>query len=131
MIFQAVGTQADPGVDNMESVAGRFKLAPVRVLLDRELDQAINQLGVGQPGGLPQLWIHADYREAGYGIDLVDVNFVVGGKKNVYARHTPALQGFECGKRRVLHPLQGCRVAGFMFAGMISCSAASSMYFFS
>lgn len=110
MIFQAVGNPADPSMHNMESVTGCFKLDPERVLLDRELDQAINQVGVGQPGGLPKLCIHADCREAGHGIDLVEENFAVGGNKYVNARHTHALEGLACGKRSLLHLLQGRRL---------------------
>ena len=46
--------------------------API-VALEGELDQAIEQPRVGQAGGLPELRVHRDAREAGQAVQLVDV----------------------------------------------------------
>src|SRR5581483_4565054 len=49
--------------------------AAIRVVLaalDRQLDQAINQLGIAQTAGLPQLGIHARAGESRHGVELVE-----------------------------------------------------------
>src|SRR5207249_4448301 len=44
------------------------------VALQAKLDQAVEQLRIGDPAGLPQLGIHADLGEAWHGVDLVEVD---------------------------------------------------------
>jgi ABC-type uncharacterized transport system permease subunit len=44
----------------------------VFVAFDAELDQAVNQFGIGHARCHPHLRIHADGSEAGHGVDLVD-----------------------------------------------------------
>ena len=39
-----------------------------------EGDEAVDQLFVGDAGGLPELGVHADAGEAGHGVDFVEVD---------------------------------------------------------
>src|SRR5690242_10905448 len=41
------------------------------VAFESEFDQTINQLVVWDSGMRPHLWVHADGREAGHGVDFV------------------------------------------------------------
>ena len=42
--------------------------------LQAKLDQAVEQFGIGNAAGLPELGIHADLREAGHRVDLVEID---------------------------------------------------------
>src|SRR5215471_18242943 len=44
------------------------------VALDGELDKAVDELFVGEAGGFPEFWVHADGGEAGQRVDLVEVD---------------------------------------------------------
>ena len=37
-----------------------------------EIDEAVDELFVGEAGGLPQLWVHGDRGEAGHSVDLIN-----------------------------------------------------------
>src|SRR6478735_4566732 len=50
--------------------------------LDREVDQPVEELGVGQTRDLPQSWVHRDRREPRDRVDLVD-HEPVGAQKEV------------------------------------------------
>ena len=39
-----------------------------------EGDEAVNELFVGDAGGLPELGVHADAGEAGHSVDFVEIN---------------------------------------------------------
>src|SRR2546426_4275129 len=60
--------------------------------LERELDQALEQLAVGEPGGLPHPRVPARRREPRDRVDLVDQDAVVL-EKEVHARHAGAVDG--------------------------------------
>src|SRR5580704_11900463 len=67
---------------------GVFRASLFAVKLERQLDQAINQLRVWQARGFPQLWIHADGREAGNRIEFVDEYLPVATlEKEIAPRH--------------------------------------------
>jgi len=66
------------------------------VAFDGQLDQAVQQLRVGQATGFPELGVHADFGEAGHGIDLVDVDFAcLFLKKEVYTREAAEVERGE------------------------------------
>lgn len=44
-----------------------------------EGDEAVNELWIGDAGGLPELRVHADFGEAGDCIDFIDEDAVVFG----------------------------------------------------
>src|SRR6266545_2662513 len=50
---------------------------PVAVSLDRNLDEAVDQLGEGDSREVPQAGVHGDAGEARQGVDLVDVETVL------------------------------------------------------
>src|SRR5262249_11676858 len=69
------GTHYVPG---SSSIIIRWRIGDARacfigVALQRQLDQPVQQLRIGDAACLPQLGIHADLGEARHGIDLVDV----------------------------------------------------------
>src|SRR5215469_2724420 len=43
----------------------------LRMTLQRQLKQAINQVRIANPGRRPQLRVHADRGKAGHGVDLI------------------------------------------------------------
>ena len=53
--------------------------------LDRELDEAVAELRVGDPAGLEQLRVDAGLGEAGHRVDLVDQHLAVGLDEEVAA----------------------------------------------
>ena len=48
-----------------------FRALFFAMLVERQLNQAVDQLRIGNPRRLPHLRVHADRREAGDGIDFV------------------------------------------------------------
>ncbi len=69
-----------PAFDQPESAISESTSSAVLIFLlvfvpfNSELDQAVDQIRVRQPGCRPQLGIHADRGESRHGIDLVQVN---------------------------------------------------------
>src|SRR5207302_4023799 len=75
-----------------------------RMPLDREPNEAVNQIRVSESGGRPQLGIHADGRESGHSIDFIDVNlFALRVHEEVYARQAGAFHGAKGGDGQLLH----------------------------
>src|ERR1700682_3461391 len=74
----------------------RAELLLLRVTLDRERDQAIDQLRVRQPARVPHLRVHADRREPGDGVHFVQIeHLAVAGEQKVDARHAGAVDRLE------------------------------------
>ena len=42
---------------------------------ERQFNQTIDEPGIGESGGFPELRVHADGRETGNGVEFVDENF--------------------------------------------------------
>src|SRR5215831_115021 len=62
---------AGPRKERTSASAFRLELRAAGVALQREPDELVDQLGIRQPGRLPQLRIHRDRREAGNRVELV------------------------------------------------------------
>src|SRR5919197_706951 len=74
--------------------------------LERELDQAVEQLAVAQPRGLPHARVPARGREPWNRVDLVDQDAVVL-EKEVHARHAGAVDGAVGCERQLTDPPAG------------------------
>ena len=69
--FDPANTLAS-GPDVLGSTALVLRVAPAAcVAVDGQRDEAVDQLGVRHAGGLPQLRVHRDRREAGHRVGLV------------------------------------------------------------
>src|ERR1700675_4153614 len=77
----------------------RTALAP----LEGEIDQAGDQLGVGDARGLPELGVGARRGKAGQGVDLVDEHARLPFDEEVHAREPRAVDGFERANRQLAH----------------------------
>src|SRR6266508_2926155 len=78
----------------------------VVMTLDGELDQAVDQRGVAEPGGRPHLRVAARRGEAGDRVDLVDQHAIALEKK-VDARHARTVDRAEGGDRQLADPPSG------------------------
>ena len=59
-----------------------------------QFDQTVNQFVVRQPAGFPKFGIHADLREAGDGVQLVEINLVrIFFNEEIDARHACTING--------------------------------------
>lgn len=58
-------------------------------------NQDVHKLGLRQPTGLPELWIHADRSKAWQCVDFVDEDFFAS-KKKVDPRHASAAKDLKC-----------------------------------
>ena len=63
--------------------------------LERERDESVEELRVGDSCRLEELRVHARRREAGDRVDLVDDDLAVGAHEEVDAGHPLALGGDE------------------------------------
>ena len=63
--------------------------------LEGQVDQAIEQLGIGDPGGLEKLGVDARLGEPGDRVDLVHHDLAVRAHEEVDSRHPLALGGDE------------------------------------
>src|SRR4051812_46143467 len=73
--------------------------------LERELDEAVDELGVRDPGGLEELRVDARGREAGDRVELVDEHLAFRLDEEVDACHPLALAGDERPHGELLHQL--------------------------
>ena len=81
-----------------QPLAWRQSSAAAVVALEGEAHQLVDELGVGEAAGLPQLRVHRDRGEAGDGVDLVDQHAApVGLVEEVDAGHAVAPQRREGG----------------------------------
>ena len=67
-----------------------LKLALAFMPFQCELNQPVDEFGVGNPACLPKLGIHADFGEAGDRIEFVYKDLAVFGNKEVNPRHALA-----------------------------------------
>ena len=70
--------------------------------LQGQLHQPCQQIGVGQPAGLPQLGVHGNGRKAGQGVEFVDQNAPIVGEEKVHPGHAVAFQGLESPQGQLL-----------------------------
>src|SRR2546428_7168598 len=83
--------------------------SPLAVMtLEGELDQAVDQRGVAEPGGRPHLRVGARRGEAGDRVDLVDQHAIALEKEDE-ARHAPTLDSPERRDRQLADPPTGLR----------------------
>lgn len=84
---------------------GGFQGAVAGVALEGQLDEFRDKLCVWQAAGFPQFGVHADFGEAGDGVDFVDEQLAVGRCKHVHAAHAFAAKHLECPHGQVACPL--------------------------
>src|SRR5499425_19044 len=72
-------------------------------LLEGEVDQPRDELGVGDAGGFPELGIGAGRGEAGQRVDLVDEHAALALDEEVHAREPRAVHGAEGLHRELAH----------------------------
>ena len=77
--------------------------------LDRELDQAPAEVGVGETGGLPELRVDAGLGEAGHRVDLVDEDLAVGLDEEVAAGQARTAAEAEGGEGELADTLLAAR----------------------
>ena len=68
-----------------------------------QLYQPVNQFGIGYPGILPKLRIHADLRKSRDGIDFINIKLFIGREENIHSCHTLAFQHAKCLQGQILH----------------------------
>ena len=86
----------------------RLYAAGARVAFDRQPAEAVEQLRVGDPGGLHQLRVHARRREAGHRVQLVHQH-PLAVDEEVHSCEPLAAGVLECLQRELLHPLSRAR----------------------
>ena len=73
------------------------------VPFDSEGNEAVDQCGIWNSRGFPQLRIHADGGETRKRVDLIHVELSRGAfEEQVDAGHAGTLQNFECGNCHLL-----------------------------
>src|SRR5437867_12275795 len=61
------------------------------VAFERQLDEAGDEIAVGEAGVFPELRVHAHGREARYRVHLVEVCLAVSGEEEVHPRQAGAI----------------------------------------
>src|SRR5262245_33824992 len=67
---------------------GRGQPALLRLPLESERDQPVDERSIGEPAGLPETRVGREAGESGDGVDLVDPDPIVVGEEEVDARET-------------------------------------------
>src|SRR5713226_1415805 len=93
-------TLGQRNISRFEGAAGAFRQLDLifrarffAVLLERKLDELVDEIAEGDSARFPELWIHADGGEAWDGIYFVEINLsAIFLEEEIHARHAAQFQ---------------------------------------